>query len=70
MAKHLKPINCVGRIVIWDEFDEGIDKYPFVFCESPDKQTFSVGGLAASISAKSTIFLSATVEPYYEKFCK
>jgi len=70
LASRIHPGNCTDRVVIWDEIDEVIDKFPFTFVEAADKKTFVVGGLAATGRAKCSIFLSATVEPYHDRFLK
>lgn len=65
----LKTSDCNGKVVICDEFDDMIDKFPVLLLNNLMTKKIEKGGMLATTFAKKLYLLSATVNTFYSTFC-
>ncbi len=65
----LKASECENKVVICDEFDDMIDRYPVLLLNNIVKSSIEKGGMLATLTAKRLYLLSATVNSFYSTFC-
>jgi hypothetical protein len=64
----LKTSDCVNKVVICDEFDDMIDKYPVTLSMNLFTNKVEQGGLLGTLKLKRLYMLSATVNNFYTTF--
>ncbi len=65
----LKASECQNKVVICDEFDDMIDRFPVLLLNNIVSNQIEKGGMLALIQAKRLYLLSATVNSFYSTFC-